>query len=139
MPNQTLPHPNKGRKRPDLARRNFKHGLATRNSPHPLYDSWAAMIARCSNPNNHDYQHYGGRGIRVCRRWRNFTNFLSDMGERPKGLEIDRIDNDGNYCPSNCRWATRSQQMSNIRPKSAEHLRKIWITRRLRYGVCGHR
>lgn len=82
------------------------------------YNIWAAMIQRCTNPQNKDYRLYGARGITVCERWREFPNFLEDMGEKPVGLSLDRIDNDGNYEPGNCRWATASQQRANQRPRS---------------------
>ncbi len=82
----------------------------------PLYKTWSAMIARCSNNKLPTWADYGGRGISVCDRWLTFENFLADMGDRPfVGAEIDRVNNDGNYEPSNCRWATRLEQCSNTR------------------------
>jgi hypothetical protein len=84
----------------------------------PTYVSWAAMKQRCMNKNHTAYKNYGGRGIAISKRWINsFENFLADMGERPAGTSLDRIDNDGNYGPKNCRWATRSQQAKNSRPR----------------------
>lgn len=80
-----------------------------------LYWVWADMRQRCSNPKHKAYANYGGRGIRVCDRWREFGAFLSDMAPRPQGGMLDRIDNDKGYLPSNCRWATRKQQNSNRR------------------------
>jgi hypothetical protein len=78
------------------------------------YHAWHDMIRRCSNPRYRDYMAYGGRGITVCQRWiDSFEFFLLDMGKRPDGLTLDRINNDMGYSPDNCRWATRKQQMRN--------------------------
>jgi hypothetical protein len=77
------------------------------------YQSWDAMLQRCTNPNTINYKTYGARGITVCERWRKFENFLADMGERTAGLTLDRINNDQGYSPSNCRWATRAEQDKN--------------------------
>ena len=79
------------------------------------YFVWVGLRRRCFNPNHRDYAAYGGRGITVCRRWADYDAFLEDMGERPVGTSIDRIDNDGNYEPSNCKWATKVEQCRNMR------------------------
>jgi hypothetical protein len=88
-----------------------KHGASNTQ----IYYVWKSMKDRCFRQKCKDYPYYGGRGITVCDRWLKFENFLADMGERPDGTSIDRIDNDGNYEPSNCRWATWSEQMKNKR------------------------
>ena len=79
------------------------------------YRSWCDMIQRCTNPRRDNYERYGGRGITVCERWMTFANFLADMGERPDGTSIDRIDNYRGYEPGNCRWATAIEQAQNKR------------------------
>jgi len=90
---------------------NFKHGMCRT----PEYGTWVRMIRRCTDPNLKHYKDYGGRGISVCERWRVLDNFLADVGVRPKGTSLDRINNDGNYEPENCRWATHTDQMRNKR------------------------
>lgn len=88
------------------------HGL----SKHYLYQTWATMKQRCENPNHSKYKLYGGRGISVCESWKkSFQQFLIDMGDRPEGHTLNRIDNDGNYCPENCEWQTYSEQNKNRR------------------------
>lgn len=81
----------------------------------PTYNSWSGMFQRCENKNDARYNQYGGAGVIICPRWRKFENFLEDMGERPKGTSLDRIDPTGGYEKSNCRWATPKQQMNNLK------------------------
>jgi hypothetical protein len=105
----------------------------TRKKPIPGHKNWEHMRGRCRNPNHAQYSKYGGRGITVCERWDNFANFLADMGEPARGMQIDRIDPDGNYEPKNCRWATKWQQHINKRkyrdrdhPDTPERFRQAW-------------
>lgn len=89
----------------------LRHGQS--NPKTPTYYSWTAMKARCNQPGNKDWPRYGGRGITYDPRWADFVSFYDDMGDRPEGMTLDRIDPDGNYERSNCRWATASEQAVN--------------------------
>lgn len=89
------------------------HGFSPRK--HPFYNTWVNMLARCYDLQRNGYENYGGRGITVCERWHHFRHFAEDMWPRPEGLTLNRIDNDGNYEPGNCNWASRADQCVNRR------------------------
>lgn len=114
---QTNPLQNGGSKscgcyKRDVAR--SKRHLEKVNYQMPGFHSWRGMVERCTNPNHDKYKNYGGRGIRVCDRWRIFKNFYIDMGEKPSPKHsIDRIDTDGDYCPENCKWSDQVEQCRN--------------------------
>lgn len=103
-----------------------KHGFCAREKRSPEYDCWRGMNRRCSNPNDPSFACYGGRSIKICKRWKGkdgFVNFLKDLGQRPsKKHSVERINNDGNYEPSNCRWATAKEQSRNRRAPSTAKL-----------------
>jgi hypothetical protein len=115
---------------------NRTHGLANKL---PEYSVWKGMRGRCHNPNDKEYPNYGGRGIKVCSRWNNFALFLKDLGSRPGSFHtIERLDNNAGYCPSNTRWAHRSEQGRNTRRCSInlETARAIRHLRRLTFRPC---
>jgi hypothetical protein len=107
---------------------NHKHGKAYSTT----YNSWRNAIARCNDPDDVGYDNYGARGIKVVREWHSFANFLRDMGERPEGTTLDRIDNNKNYCLANCRWSPKVTQARNRRNsrlityKGATHCISEW-------------
>lgn len=121
-----------------------------KNSKRRIYVTWRAMIARCENRNDKSWKNYGGRGIKVCDSWHDVRTFWQDMGDRPPGRSLDRIDVNKDYSPDNCRWATSEEQNNNRRDnrilnyKGEEHTLAMWgkklhisynaLSLRLRYG-----
>lgn len=108
---------------------NYQHKM----SYHPLYHTWENMRQRCYNPKHTAYKWYGARGIKVCERWNNFANFVADVGERPDGMSLDRINPNGNYEPSNVRWATQSGQIRNSRlsHKNKTGTKGVWYNKKV--------
>lgn len=104
-----------GIEKANLGGRSLTHGATRDYSRTGAYQTWVGMHSRCYDENQPNYANYGGRGIAVCPEWFEYERFLSDMGERPAGRSIDRIDNLGSYQKDNCRWATRKEQSSNTR------------------------
>jgi hypothetical protein len=112
-------HANAGAFQNGTKHRNYAHGHTARCGRYrsPTYRSWASMRQRTTNENCDAWLNYGGRGIQCCPEWGRFGNFIADMGERPEGKTLDRIDVDGDYESANCRWATPSEQARNQRPE----------------------
>lgn len=107
---------------------NQKHGHAAPSGRTGTYRSWEVMKSRCKNKNDPSFEGYGGRGIGFCDRWNSFENFLIDMGDRPHGKSLDRIDVNGNYHVENCRWATPSEQGRNKRNNRKVNYRDKLLT-----------
>lgn len=115
---------------------NLKHGHCRQSGSSGLWKTWNSMKNRCNNPKNDAYKYYGGRGIKVCERWNDFKNFLEDVVMRPKGLTIERIDNNGNYEPENCTWATPKEQANNRRTREERAFEACGHANWRKCGIC---
>ena len=125
---------------PQQQRRREFHGHCPDSGPSPTYRSYASMLDRCTNENSVRWSYYGARGIAVCDRWLgSFTFFLADLGERPEGKTLDRIDGQGHYAPSNCRWATPVTQARNRRSTKLTMQAAREIRRQHASGEGGYR
>lgn len=113
------------------SRAKTKHGKCGSET----YSTWVGMKTRCNNPKSSNFKYYGGRGITYDPRWESFENFLEDMGERPEGMTLDRIDVNGNYCKDNCRWATKQEQARNSRERKRYMSDVPGVYWREKYGV----
>ena len=112
-----------------VSHKNTRHGHWTNGKPSPTYKTWVGMKQRCTNPKYTDYEYYGGRGITVCSSWLTFENFLADMGSRPVGKTLDRIDNNKGYSVANCHWVDNIEQNRNRRSvkMTTEAIREVKI------------
>lgn len=111
----------------------LRHGKSRRGAWSPEYYSWASMIQRCTNPRRNNWHLYGGRGITVCDRWRTFDSFLADMGARPDGFSLGRIDPNGDYEPENCEWQSAAKQARTRRNNKLNEPR----AKAIRNGLAG--
>lgn len=111
----------------------YRHGHSPRSGFSKEYRTWKAMINRTTNPKSQDYYNYGGRGIYTCERWKDFVNFYEDMGDKPEGYSLERIDNDKGYFPENCKWETAINQARNRRKSSANSSGYVGVGKKGRF------
>lgn len=128
----------------------FNKGVSQPSNPrYKTYRAWCDMKARCHRKTHSDYKMYGAKGIMVCKKWRDFRNFFNDMGEKPAGKSIDRINPNGSYSKKNCRWSTPQQQMANRRPNKGRRFKgvieikrktkpTVWMACVKKDGKCYH-